>query len=543
MKPGKTIRGDFFGGLTAAVVALPLALAFGVASGAGPVAGLYGAVIVGFFAAVFGGTPTQISGPTGPMTVVVAILTMRFADQPGLVFTIIMCGGLFQILFGLLRFGDYINLVPYPVISGFMSGIGCIIIILQVPALTGNAAPDGGMLQTITALPAFLANIRLHALVPGLLALAIILVMSGKPLASYLPPPLVALVAGTLTAMMWFPQAAVIGEIPHGLPTLQLHGFSLEDFPLVIRYALVLAFLGAIDSLLTSLVADSLTRTQHDSNRELRGQGIGNLVAGLLGAIPGAGATMRTVINIRSGGTTPLSGVVHSFILLMVVLGFGQAVVHIPHAVLSGILMKVGIDIIDWRYLKRMKRAPKAGVFIMLTTLVLTVAIDLITAVAVGMVMASLLFVKRMATVQKNSMLVTDTPEQLQDLTPGESEILTAAAGRITLFHVTGPMSFGSAKDIARILRAKGNKDILVINLADVTFIDSSASITLEEIILDIQHQGHTVVLCGLRENVQDVLSRFGILELLQPGCLVATREQALQHAKLLLESADTTAG
>jgi len=313
--------------------------------------------------------------------------------------------------------------------------------------------------------------------------------------------------------------------------------FNLADFAVIIRYALVLAFLGSIDSLLTSLVADSLTRTSHDSNRELCGQGIGNMVAGLFGAIPGAGATMRTVINIRSGGTTNRSGMIHALVLLLVVLGFSQAVVHIPHAVLAGILIKVGIDIIDWRYLKRVTRAPKAGVIIMLVTLVLTVIIDLVTAVAVGMVMASLLYVKRMAVVQQQNMQLVRQPDELKNLDTEETAILERAEGRIVLFHVEGPMSFGSAKDMARVLRSSSGRDILVFNLTDVTFIDSSASITLEEVMVDIQKQEDTVILCGMRENVKDVLSRFGILDQVKPGCVVPTRLEALRQADKLLNA------
>lgn len=534
MTTGNNIRGDLFGGLTAAVVALPLALAFGVASGAGALAGLYSAILVGFFASLFGGTPSQISGPTGPMTVVMALLFIRFAGNPGIVFTIVMLGGIFQALFGFLRLGTYINLVPYPVVSGFMSGIGCIIIILQLPPLVGAVTPEGGMLNTLVALPGIFAGLNPRALVVGLLALAIIFFTPGK-IRRVLPPPLLALLVGTVVSVLWLSGVPVIGEIPSGLPGIQAPQVTLADFPLIVRYALVLAFLGSIDSLLTSLVADSLTRTTHDSNRELRGQGIGNFIAGLFGAIPGAGATMRTVINIRSGGHSRLSGMVHALTLFVVVMGFSQAVVHIPHAVLAGILIKVGIDIIDWRYLKRIVRAPKAGVIIMLTTLVLTVIIDLITAVAVGMVMASLLFVKRMAVTQQQHMHLARTPDQLDNLDDEEAAILEQAAGRIVLFHVEGPMSFGSAKDIARILRASDNQDVLIVNLAGVSFIDSSASITLEEIILDIQKQGDTVILCGLRENVRDVLSRFGILGLLRPDCIVDTRLEALRKAGSLL--------
>ena len=536
MKAASPLRGDVFGGLTAAVVALPLALAFGVASGAGALAGLYGAVILGFLAAMLGGTPSQISGPTGPMSVVMAIIFMLFADQPAIAFTIVMLGGLFQLVFGLCRLGTYINLVPYPVISGFMSGIGCIIIILQLPPLLGQVTPDGGILETLVALPSLVQHINVQALLTGVAALAIIYLTPAR-IRSVVPPPLLALVIGTLAVMFLFPTAPIIGEIPSGLPTLQMPAFNLADFAVIIRYALVLAFLGSIDSLLTSLVADSLTRTSHDSNRELCGQGIGNMVAGLFGAIPGAGATMRTVINIRSGGTTNRSGMIHALVLLLVVLGFSQAVVHIPHAVLAGILIKVGIDIIDWRYLKRVTRAPKAGVIIMLVTLVLTVIIDLVTAVAVGMVMASLLYVKRMAVVQQQNMQMLRQPDELKNLDTEETAILERAEGRIVLFHVEGPMSFGSAKDMARVLRSSSGRDILVFNLTDVTFIDSSASITLEEVMVDIQKQGDIVILCGMRENVKDVLSRFGILDQVKPGCVVPTRLEALRQADKLLNA------
>lgn len=541
MISARNLRGDIMGGLTAAVVALPLALAFGVASGAGALAGLYGAVLVGFFASLFGGTPSQVSGPTGPITVVMALLFIRFADQPGIIFTIVMLGGLFQILFGYFKLGSYINLMPYPVISGFMSGIGCIIIILQLAPLVGTTAPEGGMLTTLVNLPAILASPNLHALLPGLAALAIVFFTPEK-LRNLLPPPLLALVVGTAVSMFWFPDTPVIGTIPQGLPEIQMPALTLGDFPLIIRYALILAFLGSIDSLLTSLVADSLTRTYHDSNRELIGQGIGNCIAGLFGALPGAGATMRTVINIRSGGRSGLSGATHAVVLLVIVLGFSDLVVHIPLSVLAGILIKVGIDIIDWRYLRRIVKAPKAGVVIMLVTLALTVVIDLITAVAVGMVMASVLFVKRMADTQKKSIRLSSQPEHVEDLSEEEAAILQKAAGRIVLFNLEGPMSFGSAKDIARALHSSGNRDVLIIDLSDVTFIDSSASITLEEVIQDVRKAGDLVILCGLAEKVRDVLSRFGIVDITGRENILKDRQRALQRAEEFLSSQDAEA-
>ena len=346
-----SLRGDIYGGLTAAVVALPLALAFGVASGAGPLAGLYGAIFVGFFAAVFGGTRSQVSGPTGPMTVIMAALITQFAHEPAMAFTVVMMGGVLQMLFGFAGIGRYIKLVPYPVVSGFMSGIGCIIVVLQFSAVLGYPIPAGSIIVKLAALPAMLAEPKWQAVALGALCL-LIMYLTPSRVAKWLPPPLLALMIGTIVGMFFLKLAPTIGEIPSGLPTPSLPTFSLHDFPLMLQSALVLAFLGSVDSLLTSLVADSLTGTHHDSNRELFGQGLGNLVAGAFGAIPGAGATMRTVVNIGAGGRTQVSGALHAIVLLTIVLGVGKAAAHIPLAVLGGILFRIGIDIIDWRYIQ-----------------------------------------------------------------------------------------------------------------------------------------------------------------------------------------------
>lgn len=529
------LRGDIYGGLTTAVVALPLSLAFGVASGAGALAGLYGAILVGFFASLFGGTPAQVSGPTGPMTVVMAILFTHFAQNPVMAFTVVMMGGAFQVLFGVFRFGRYINLVPYPVISGFMSGIGCIIIILQLAPLFGHGTPEGVMLAKLAALPALLRSPEFHAMILGVVTLAVVY-LTPQRITRLLPAPLIALLAGTVFSLLWLSDVPIIGDIPTGLPSLQVPAFSVDDLPLMIRYALVLAFLGSIDTLLTSLIADSITRTHHHSDKELVGQGIGNMASGLFGGIPGAGATMRTVVNVRAGGMTRLSGMLHAVVLLAVVLGLGGAVEHIPLAVLAGILFKVGTDIIDWRYLKRIHRAPKAGVLIMLTTLALTVAIDLVTAVAVGMVMASVLFVKRMADNQMQSMKLVVDPAHAQDLSPEEAGILERAGGRIVLFHLEGPMSFGSAKDVTRMLASSTQQEVLIVDLSDVPFIDSSASIALEEAIQGAHADGDRVVLCGLRPKVREVLDKIGVTGLVPADCVAAGRLDALRRAEGLLE-------
>jgi sulfate permease, SulP family len=528
------LRGDIYGGLTAAVVALPLALAFGVTSGVGPLAGMYGAILVGFFAAVFGGTPAQVSGPTGPMTVVMTAIVIHFAHNPAMAFTIVMLGGVFQIIFGMLKFGRFINLVPYPVISGFMSGIGCIIIILQLAPFVGQVAA-GGPLKSLLALPELMGQIETNALILGVISLAIIWFIPQR-LSRYIPGPLLALLVGTILSVLFFKNVTVIGEIPKGLPSPQIPAFSIDEFAIIIKYSLVLAFLGSIDSLLTSLIADSITRTHHNSDRELIGQGIGNIAAGLFGAIPGAGATMRTVVNVRAGGRTPISGALHAIVLLLMVLGLGSLAENIPHAVLAGILLKVGFDIVDWNYLRRIKHVPRSGVLIMLTTLILTVLVDLITAVAAGTIMASLLFVKRMADTQAASMKLIGEAGEWHELTEEEAGILERADGHILLFHIEGPISFGSAKDVVQLLTTDREQDALIIDFSDVPFIDSTASLAIEEVILKAQSDNDYVILCGMRDSVQKILRQIGVTKLIPENQVTQTRLQAFQLSEQILK-------
>ncbi len=524
------LKGDIYGGLTAAVVALPLALAFGVASGAGPVAGLYGAIFVGFFAALFGGTPAQVSGPTGPMTVVMAGVITQYAHEPALAFTVVMLAGLFQILFGVFRLGRHVSLVPFPVVSGFMSGIGCIIIILQLSPLLGHAVAQGGTVGALAALPSVASAPARDATIVGLVSLAIVWLTPGR-LARFMPAPLIALVAGTLLVFLVLPEAPVLGTISSGLPSPHLPTFTLEVLPELVQSALVLAVLGAIDSLLTSLIADNVTRTYHDSDRELIGQGIGNTIAGAFGGIPGAGATMRTVVNVRTGGRTPISGALHALVLLAIVLGLSGLAEHIPHAVLAGILIKVGVDIIDWTYLKRIHRAPRAGVFFMLVVLLLTVFVDLITAVAVGIVLASLLFVKRMSDLQLSNIAAITRDAEAPILSPAEHEALAAGDGRVILYHLSGPFSFGAAKGMARRLASGDHYDALVLDLVEVNFIDSSAALALGDAILTARAGGKRVFLVGARKQVSDVLAALGVLEMLPAAEFGLSRLEALKRA------------
>jgi SulP family sulfate permease len=533
------LRGDIYGGLTAAVVALPLALAFGVASGVGPVAGLYGAIFVGFFAAIFGGTPSQVSGPTGPMTVVMAGVFTQYGHDPAMAFTVVMLAGAFQIAFGFFKFGRYISLVPFPVISGFMSGIGCIIIILQIAPLIGQATPEGGPLMALAGLPDLLLAPQVDATIVGVLSLAIVY-LTPAHISRIVPSPLIGLLVGSLLVFFVLPAAPVLGEIPTGLPQPHLPTFTVEAVPGIVQSALVLALLGSIDSLLTSLIADNITQTQHDSDRELVGQGIGNFFAGAFGAIPGAGATMRTVINVRTGGRTPISGALHALVLLAIVLGLGGLAQHIPHAVLAGILIKVGIDIIDWPYLRRIREAPRAGVFFMLVVLLLTVLVDLITAVGVGIVLASLLFVKRMSDLQLANIKAITGETDEPSLSEAEKAALAAGGGRVILYHLSGPFSFGAAKGMARRLAASDEYDALVLDLREVTFLDSSASLGLEDAIKLAQGHNKQVFLVGIRPEVAKTLKRLGVLKLLPESHHHVSRLDALEQAAALSAQPDS---
>ncbi len=535
----KNLRGDIYGGLTAAVVALPLALAMGVASGAGPIAGIYGAICVGFFASLFGGTPSQVSGPTGPMTVVMAAIfthyTGMFPHDPAhgaaIAFTVVMLGGLFQILGGLLKIGKFIELVPHSVVSGFMSGIGVIIILLQLPPLLSFDAQPGPM-ASARALPAALQGLSPEALILGGMALVIVYFMP-KSLGRLIPSPLVALILGTLTCLLFMQggEVKILGDIPQGLPDPHLPVFTLALLPDMLKSALTLAALGSIDSLLTSLVADNITRTYHKSDRELIGQGIGNTLAGLFGGLPGAGATMRTVVNVKAGGKTPISGALHALVLLAIVLGAGGLASNIPHAVLAGILIKVGTDIIDWDYLRHIRAAPLTGNVIMATVLGTTVFVDLMIAVAVGMAMAGMVFMKRMAELQLESINTVRELDEASPFSDEEKAIFKQAGGRILLFHIGGPMSFGAAKGMARQMAQFDHYDVLVVDLSDMPQIDFTATRALDDIIHDAQSRGRRVLLVGCRLPVLKVLERQKVIGKFQAEHLHRKRIDALRDA------------
>lgn len=526
------LRGDIFGGLTAGVVALPLALAFGEASGAGPIAGVYGAILVGFFAALFGGTPSQISGPTGPMIVVFAGVFASLSGDLSLVFATVILAGLIQILFGVLGFGQYIRLVPYPVVSGFMSGIGCIIIALQLARLFGHEPEGGGTIPALLEVPNAMSNPNVEALGIGVLTLAIVFLWPAS-WGRYLPSPLVALIAGTVVSL-GLSNVPVLGAIPTGLPEFIMPSLSSDTVLIVFEAALILAILGAIDSLLTSLVADNMTRTRHHSNRELIGQGVGNVAAGFFGGIPGAGATMRTVVNIRTGGVTKISGMLHSLLLLAVVLILAPLASKIPHAVLAGILVKVGYDIIDLSYLKRAHRGPRFDLALMVMVLSLTVFVDLITAVVAGVVIAAVAFVKQVADAQLAA-AAGENDDSKEGLSEAEMTLLTECGDRLTYFDFGGPLSFGAAADLGHHVRERispSQHTSLVLDFGRVPSMDVSAVRAVETIAQDAAHAGKHLYVCGINKAVAANFEGLGASEHLPTEIRFENRLDALTAAR-----------
>ena len=533
----RNVKGDIFGGITAAVIALPMALTFGVASGAGASAGLWGAILVGFFAALFGGTPTLISEPTGPMTVVmtavIASLTAANPDQGlAMAFTVVMLAGVFQIMFGVLKLGKYVTLMPYTVISGFMSGIGVILIILQIAPFLGQASPKGGVIGTVQNIPTLIGNINPLETFLAVLTVAILLFYPAK-LKKFLPPQLLALIVGTLIAILFMGGADIrrIGEISVGLPSLQLPTFSPAQLQTMLFDALVLAMLGCIDALLTSLVADSLTRTEHNSNKELIGQGIGNLVSGLFGGIAGAGATMGTVVNIQSGGRTAVSGLSRALVLLVVVLGLSQYLTVIPSAVLAGIAFKVGMDIVDWGFLKRAhKISPKAAA-IMYGVIGLTVFVDLIVAVGVGVFVANILTIERLSNHRADKVKAVTYDDEEIELSVEEKQLLERANGKVLLFYLSGPMIFGVAKAISREHNLINDYRALVLDLSEVPILGVTSSLALENAIEEALENGRQVFLVGISGQVEKRLRKLGVMSKIPDSNIFEDRTDALQQA------------
>jgi SulP family sulfate permease len=539
-----SFKGDIFGGVTTAIISLPLALAFGVASGAGAEAGLWGAILVGLFAALFGGSTSLISEPTGPMTVIMtAVLTSMMAKYPesgmAMGFTVVMMAGAFQILIGTLKLGKYVTLMPYSVVSGFMSGIGVILIILQLSPLLGQAAPPGGVLGTISALPNILTNINFSELLLGILTLTV-LFFFPKHYQKYVPAQLVALVAITLLSVLFFDTDSIrrIGEIPAGLPSIVIPHFNADMFMTMIVDALVLGTLGCIDTLLTAVIGDSLTRTEHDSDKELRGQGLANMISGLFGALPGAGATMGTVTNIQVGARSPLSGIVRALVLALVVLMAGGLTEPIPMAVLAGIAVYVGFNILDWSFIQRAHKVSLQGMMIMYGVMLLTVFVDLIVAVGLGVFISNIIIIEQLSREQARQVkAISDNDQDVVPLTDSERVLLDRANGKVLFFYLSGPMIFSVSKAISRQHSSVGDYQAMILDLTDVPMFDVTVGLALENAIKDAQEANCAVLILCPNKQTRQQLAKFDLLDMVPKENIYDFRHEALLASLTYVES------
>jgi len=522
----KNLSGDLFGGLTAAIVALPLALAFGVQSGMGAIAGLYGAIAVGFFSALFGGTPTQISGPTGPLAVVAsAIIAGEIAFYGsldaaiGTIVATFVLAGIFQILLGVFKIGQYIRYIPYPVVSGFMSGIGAIIIIMQIFPFFGLTSP-ASIPEIFASLSEIPQQINRQAVLLAVSTIAIIYLF--PKITKKAPSTLVALIVLSLLSTLLDLEVFIIGDIPNGFPEVHIDTLLSLDWHnpmLMVIPAITLAALGAIDSLLTSVVADNMTKTQHNSNKELIGQGIGNMMAGLIGGLPGAGATMRTVVNINAGGKTNLSGVFHAIVLIIILFGAGAYAKLIPLPVLAGILITVGLGIIDYKGLSHLREVPRADAVIMIIVLLLTVFVDLLQAVAIGMVLASILFMKQMGDMAQNKS-VSKTLKDFHDIFPPSSQerdSYCAIEEQVYIQHFNGPIFFGFTAHFKQMMKELPQVSVVIFRMYNVPSIDQSGMYALDDAIYELNSKDITVLITGLRKQPKKMLENIEVIPTLVP--------------------------
>ena len=582
----KHIKGDLFGGITAGIVALPLALAFGVSSGLGPAAGLYGAIFVSFFAALFGGTNTQISGPTAPMTavsmvVIAGIVALNDGDVmqalPSIL-TVFLFAGIMQIGLGFLGLGKYIKYIPYPVVSGFMTAIGVIILITQImpsigyypkedldyvnqfkpqaeeiildnilkeeagegllvlenveetikraktitqaqiqqEAATLAGSDSSGVLGALRVLPRGLKNINWLELILSLCT--IIIIFGFKRITTVIPSTLVALL--TVSGVAYFAglNYEPISQIPSGFPKPNWNIFTNFELGSIAPYiftALTLALLGAIDSLLTSVVADNMTKTQHNPNKELVGQGIGNAVGAFFGGLPGAGATIRTVVNINSGGKTRISGMIAGVLLLIIMVSLGPVASKIPAAVLAGILITVGISVMDYKGLKAIPNIPKPEVAIMLIVLVLSSVWNLVYAVGIGLVIASLMFMKKIGDLTSEKSDIKSLNEE-----PWGDEFAFPENLKEEVFikHIHGPLFFGTTSDfVALSNQLPDTAQAIIIRMDKTSYIDQSGLYALEDVIVPLVNQGKKILLVGLQKQPKYMMERVNMIPTLLP--------------------------
>ncbi len=521
------MKGDVLGGLTAGIVTLPLALAFGLQSGLGAVSGLYCAIFLGAIAILFGGARTLISTPTGPMTVVAALTISQAIAMAGslelalgTILGIFLLAGTVQVAFGLLKFGGNVKYIPYPVLSGFMTGIGIILILFQMYPLVGLSSPSN-IIEGITGWPQAFPDINLQAF--GLGALTLLVLFAAPKLTTAIPATLLALVIGTIVSMAAGLSVPLIGEVAQGLPSLQfdvLWHLDVSHPWFILSAALTLGALGCIDTLLTAVIVDKITETKHHSDRELIGQGLGNIASAFFGGLPGAGTTMSSIVNVKAGGRTPLAGVISSCFLLAVLFGLGAYVQYIPIPVLAAILITVGLDIIDYNGLKEVMKVDLAEGAILCIVLVMTVFVDLITAVGTGMTLSVFVFMKKMGAIgeEKTFLFPLRTlkmrkPCDLRDEFLLPPDYLDQAY--IKTF--SGPVFFGFSQFLIDNLKQLPSVKIIIFEMNRVPYLDQSAAHALELVFEYMQKRGIRVLLANVNSQPLTMLRAVDLVPRLIP--------------------------
>ena len=533
-------KGDLFGGLTVAVVVLPLSIAFGVASGLGPNAGLYGVIAVGFFAAVFGGTSTQISAPTASMVVATAVIVASHAQNIFEVFLIVSMAGILQILLGLTGVGRYIQYTPRIVVSGFMSGIGVIIIAIQLLPLFGMSSVSGGTLGNLRQLFDSVHSINFDALTIGAIALVISIFWPRK-FGRFIPAPLLAMMVGTLLSVLWLSDVPIVGHIFTGLPEIMLVSPSFSFLLHALEPALILALIGSVNSLLSSLVADTLTGTSHRPSRELIGQGIGNTISGLIGGLPGSGSVPGTVSNIRAGASTTVSGMSYPIMMTLILIGFIDWFEQIPLAALAGVLIKVGWDAIDIRIIRRMHLIQRTQLVILLLTFGITIFIDLLTAVVVGLIVSAMTHARIIERFELDSIvsaaildsILFEDDETMTDIDPYST--------RTGLICLNGIISIASkTKLVNSTTEDIKDHEVIIFDFSTTQFIEDDIALVIERLTEVAAHDNINIIMCGFSESIYKNMVALNVLSLVEGDHIVDNLEDAKQLARQIIKSSMT---
>ena len=532
----QTMFGDVLGGITAAVVGLPVALAFGVSSGLGPAAGIYGAVAVGFFAAVFGGTRSLISGPTGSMTVAMAVIVTSYAENMAQAFTIVIMAGLIQMLFGFLRIGRFVSYTPYSVVAGFMTGVGIIILSVQILPFMGADPVTGGPVEAMRNFSGIIEGFDISAVGIAGVTLGVAIIWPSR-LDKYLPSTLVALFAGIIVTVLWFSNAPTIGSVPTDLPVLKMPALSFDALVRAIEPAMVLALVGSADTLLTALVGDSMTRARHDPNKELFAQGLGAVVTGFIQGLPGSGATPSTIANIRAGGTTLMAGVIAVVILVVMILALEDYVAKIPNALLAGILMKVALDTIEWRFVTRLLRIQREHMVVMLLTLGLTVFLDLVTAIAVGMIAAAVTSARQFERLELDSVVSVPILDQSFFGGRAREDDLEDFTARVGLVALRGSFTVASSRKLLDTIGEDIREhEVVILDFSNTVYIDESAAMVIERLIETATSYETGCIVMGLAGMPARNLDALNVLKQIPSDQRVQSWDEARVVAARLLE-------